>query len=126
MLVIITGDSTNLVLAEAKRRKADSVYYQFPESGLDPKELLTRTKYIADLSKRYIVIVATFSLFLMRELDILQTKEDVDFLWVNVTHEGLFQSKDIDDIRAIAVLDAELEQSHRYMEVINAIQDSNN
>ena len=101
------------------------LFWDEPEANLNPRMVRTVAGTILHLCRSGIqVFIATHSLFLMRELDILlQTSE---FAGTSRRFFGLQQRSDggvevrqgdsIDDVGYIASLDEELIQSDRYME----------
>jgi energy-coupling factor transporter ATP-binding protein EcfA2 len=103
------------------------LFWDEPESNLNPRLIKAVAKTILQLASRGIqVFVATHSLFLLRELHILQRN---DFPKLDSRCFGLHlpksakdevevtvkQGKSMDDIGDIAVLDEELAQSDRYI-----------
>jgi len=96
-----------------------------PESNLNPKIVKVVAKTILELCKVGIqVFVATHSLFLMRELDILLRGEFKDvksrFFGLHPSDKGVTiqQGDTVDDIGSIDSLDEELMQSDRYRESV--------
>jgi hypothetical protein len=67
------------------------------------------------------VVIATHSLFLMRELELLnrKTKGEIRFFGLTETEEGVqvSQGNSFEDIETIQSLEAELEQSDRVLEM---------
>jgi energy-coupling factor transporter ATP-binding protein EcfA2 len=100
------------------------LFWDEPEANLNPKVIKNVAKTILHLCGNGIqVFVATHSLFLMRELDILlQTDEFKDtparFFGLHPGEKGVEvkQGDSIDDIGEIAALQEELSQSDRYLE----------
>ncbi len=100
------------------------LFWDEPEANLNPKVIKSVAKTILHLCRNGIqVFVATHSLFLMRELDILlQTEEFKDtparFFGLHSGDKGVEvkQGDSIDDIGEIAALQEELSQSDRYLE----------
>ena len=122
MLIIATADSEYLALEEcAKIRGQKMVYYCFPESYTHPKTLITFASTLIEQSKEHDVICLTFSLFLLRELDMLVLKNtDLKIKYFNFTSEGTFHGATVNDIGKISVLEEELKQSERYLRLNNA------
>lgn len=100
------------------------LFWDEPESNLNPKLIKTIAKTIIKLTEHEIqVFLATHSLFLLREIEmLLQHSEHSN---VNTRYIGLNLSEDdfrieqgdkVEDLSVIAVLDEELKQSDRYME----------
>jgi predicted ATPase len=100
------------------------LFWDEPEANLNPKVIKSVAKTILHLCRNGIqVFIATHSLFLMRELDILlQTNEFGDtparFFGLHIRENGVEvqQGDSIDDIGEIAALQEELSQSDRYLE----------
>lgn len=100
------------------------LFWDEPEANLNPKIIKTVAASILDLSSSGIqVFIATHSLFLLRELEILGSGSR--YKKVNARFYGLHQEADgvhvmqgdtIDDIGDIASLDEELEQSERFLD----------
>lgn len=101
-----------------------SLFWDEPEANLNPKVIKRVARTILQLSRSGIqVFVATHSLFLLRELDILlRTAEFKDlagrFFGLHPGDGGvrIEQGESIDAIGKIDSLDEELSQSDRYME----------
>ena len=100
------------------------LFWDEPEANLNPRIIKTLAKTILYLCNNDIqVFVATHSLFLMRELDILlQTPEFFNasgrFFGLHQTADGVVvqQGDSVDDIGNITSLDEELTQSDRFMD----------
>lgn len=101
------------------------LFWDEPESNLNPKIVKVVAKTILELCKVGIqVFVATHSLFLMRELDILLRGEfkvvKSRFFGLHPSDKGVTvqQGDTVDDIGSIDSLDEELMQSDRYRESV--------
>ena len=102
------------------------LFWDEPEANLNPANIKKVAKTILQIAQNGIqVFIATHSLFLMRELHILQqTKEFKDLqssyfgLTISDDEIEVKQGPSIDDIGNIASLDEELLQSNRYMELV--------
>lgn len=100
-----------------------ALFWEEPESNLNPKMIKVVARVILHLCQNNIqVFLASHSLFLLRELDILlQTAEfkgtDARFFGLHPGEDGtvLRQGGTIDDIGPIDALDEELSQSDRYL-----------
>lgn len=96
-----------------------------PEANLNPKVIKEVAATIMHLAQNGIqVVVATHSLFLLRELHILseQSRHSADILFTSLhaQEDGLVniqQGKTIDEVGDIVSLDEELMQSERYSEI---------
>jgi predicted ATP-dependent endonuclease of OLD family len=99
------------------------LFWDEPEANLNPKVIRTVAKTILQIASSGIqVFIASHSLFLLRELHILQqnTFKDLDsrYFGLHLAAEGAVevkQGKTMDDIGEIAALDEELQQSDRYL-----------
>jgi energy-coupling factor transporter ATP-binding protein EcfA2 len=100
------------------------LFWDEPESNLNPKVIKSIARTILHLCQSGIqVFIASHSLFLLRELDILlQTKEfkqiPAQFIGLHPSKDGveIQQGKTVDDIGQIDALQEELSQSDRYLE----------
>lgn len=100
------------------------LFWDEPESNLNPKIIKTIARSVLQISGTGVqVFVATHSLFLLRELFILQQKE---FKTLETRCFGLHGGRDgvtvqqgatIDDVGEITALDEDLLQSERYMDL---------
>jgi len=100
------------------------LFWDEPDANLNPKLVKVIARTILNIGQTGIqVFIATHSLFLLRELHILQQTE---FPKLDTRHFSLHdgeagvtvqQGKTVDDIGEIAALDEELMQSERYMEL---------
>lgn len=101
-----------------------SMFWDEPEANLNPKVIKKVAKTILQLCKSGIqVFIATHSLFLMRELDILLKSEtydgiDAKFFGLHAGENGVTvdQGHTVDDIGDIDALQEELSQSDRYLD----------
>lgn len=101
------------------------LFWDEPEANLNPKLIKSLAKSILDLCVAGIqVFIATHSLFLLRELEILLSGHayggvDARFFGLHQTDDGVFveQGASVDDIGDIAALDEELAQSDRFLAV---------
>ena len=98
------------------------LFWDEPEANLNPKLIKDSARTIVALSQSGIqVFVATHSLFLLRELYLLQLEHalDTQCFGLHLREDGTVQvqqGKTIDEIGPIASLDEELQQSDRYLE----------
>lgn len=101
------------------------LFWDEPEANLNPRLTKTVAKTILDLSANGIqVFLATHSLFLLRELEILladRSHGEISpcFIGLHRTRDGVqvMHGPSIDDIGDIASLDEEILQSDRFLEV---------
>lgn len=99
------------------------LFWDEPEANLNPRLIKWVAKTILDLSGSGIqVFIATHSLFLLRELEMLLVDklyqgQDARFFGLHQQDEGVMvmQGKSVDEIGDIAALDEELGQSDRFM-----------
>jgi len=100
------------------------LFWDEPESNLNPKIIKTVAKTILQIAASGIqVFIATHSLFLLRELHILQQQEystmDTRCFGLHIGIDGAVavqQGKTMDDVGSIAALDEDLQQSERYVD----------
>lgn len=101
------------------------LFWDEPEANLNPRLIKQVARSIMFLGQNGIqLFIATHSLFLLRELDILlQTPEfassQARFFGLHLTTDGVRveQGESVDDIGPITALDEELNQSNRYLEI---------
>ena len=99
------------------------LFWDEPEANLNPRLIKWLAKTILDLSNTGIqIFIATHSLFLLRELEILLASETyqntkTQFFGLHDTSDGvsISQGATVDEIGDIAALDEELEQSDRFL-----------
>lgn len=100
-----------------------TLFWDEPETNLNPKLIKTVAKIILQLCQQGIqVFVATHSLFLLRELEILSKQQEFKSLkqrYFGLSREDdgvrVEQENDIADIRTLTLLDEELYQSDRFL-----------
>jgi predicted ATPase len=113
------------LIANGSLSKGSYLFWDEPEANLNPLVIKVVAKVILQLCLRGIqVFLASHSLFLLRELDILlQTKEfksiPARFFGLHSAASGVrvHQGPTIDDIGEITSLQEELSQSDRYLEL---------
>lgn len=96
------------------------LFWDEPEANLNPRSQKYVAKLISLLSLAGTqVFVATHSLFLLRELQMLADKEQIDarYLGLERTNTGVIvqAEAELEDLRVIPALEAESEQSQRYL-----------
>lgn len=99
------------------------LFWDEPETNLNPKLIKTVAESIIHLATQGIqVFIATHSLFLLRELEVLLTepsdqKLGVRYFGLQSTSNGIcvLQGASLDDIGDITSLDESLQQSDRYL-----------
>lgn len=100
------------------------LFWDEPESNLNPKIIKTVAWTILQIAQSGIqVFIATHSLFLLRELHILQQRDfktlESRYFGLHIGPDGAVsvqQGKTMDDAGDITALDEDLAQSDRYME----------
>ncbi len=100
------------------------LFWDEPEANLNPKIIKTVARTILQIAKSGIqVFIATHSLFLLRELHILQKHEFNDlrtrYFGFHIRAEGavtVSQGNTMDDVGSISALDEDLQQSERYVD----------
>lgn len=99
------------------------LFWDEPEANLNPKLIKVAAEIIFSLSKQGIqVFIATHSLFLLRELEILKSKEtDFSSRYFSLVagEDGVMleQTSDMADLDTIVALDENLAQSDRYLDI---------
>jgi predicted ATPase len=100
------------------------LFWDEPEANLNPKVIKTMAKTILQIANSGIqVFIATHSLFLLRELHILQQQEfvklDARCFGLHIGVDGAVdvqQGKTMNDVGSISALDEDLQQSERYID----------
>jgi len=100
------------------------LFWDEPETNLNPRLIKLVANVIFHICQNGIqVFIATHSLFLLRELEVLSSNKVYKnikqcYFALNPTHEGVkvSQANTIDGIDPIVMLDEELHQSDRYMD----------
>lgn len=104
-----------------------TVFWDEPEANLNPETIRLVAQVIVDFAKHGVqLVIATHSLFLLREIYILTQdpeREPVDARYIGLNRGprggpvAITQGSSIDDIGDLAALDEDLRQSDRYMDV---------
>lgn len=102
------------------------LFWDEPETNLNPRMLHPLAEVLIDLAARGIqVFLATHSLFFLRELELAFRRNDRGvaprYVALALEDDGtvrLDQGASSDDIEPIAMLEADLDQSDRYLEVV--------
>lgn len=100
------------------------LFWDEPEANLNPRLIRMVARVILNLCRNDIqIFIATHSLFLLRELEILSHEKDFKkvkhrYFALALKDSGVEveQSDSLEDIKSLVLLDEELEQSDRYME----------
>jgi len=110
-----------VLLANGVLKDQGYLFWDEPEANLNPASIRLLAPLIAGLARRGVqVFLATHSLFLLRELQMLDEDEDADIRYFGLDRANddpvtVTQADDLDDLPVITALDAELEQSTRYL-----------
>jgi identified by metaGeneAnnotator len=98
------------------------LFWDEPEANLNPKLIKVAAKIIYSLVRQGIqVFIATHSLFLLRELELLNSKEKLStryfslYFRENNTDVAVEQANSMHDLEHIVSLDENLAQSERYL-----------
>ena len=110
------------LIAVGALQKHGYLFWDEPEANLNPRLIKVVARVILQLAKAGIqVFIATHSLFLLRELEVLQAVEKKPvpqrYFALKQTADGVEveQGNAIDDLQTLVLLDEELQQSDRYM-----------
>ncbi|MDO4900090.1 ATP/GTP-binding protein [Actinomyces sp.] len=110
-----------VLLANGVLKDQGYLFWDEPEANLNPASIRLLAPLIAGLARRGVqVFLATHSLFLLRELQMLDEDEAADIRYFGLDRANddpvtVTQADDLDDLPVITALDAELEQSTRYL-----------
>ena len=137
-LKVVTGNMEMHLVAEGLRKLATVarliatgslldkgyLFWDEPESNLNPRIIKTVARAILQIAASGIqVFIATHSLFLLRELHILQQQEygtlDTRCFGLHLGEDGAVsvqQGRTMDEVGSIAALDEDLQQSERYID----------
>ena len=110
------------LIAVGALQKDGYLFWDEPEANLNPRLIKVVARVILQLAKAGIqIFIATHSLFLLRELAVLQAVEKKPvpqrYFALKQTADGVEveQGNAIDDLQTLVLLDEELQQSDRYM-----------
>ncbi len=105
-------------------RKTSILFWDEPEVNFNPKLMRHLASILVDLTEKGVqIIMATHSLFLLREIKIMRFTRKIhspaNYIALAPGDNGvtLSQGGDLDDVDPVASLEAELEQGDRYMEL---------
>ena len=111
----------SVLVANGTLRGQGYLFWDEPEASLNPASIRALALVLAGLASRGTqVFLATHSLFLLRELQMLDEAGDADirFIGMGRSDSGEVSVQDVDDINdldVITALEAEIEQSARYL-----------
>jgi energy-coupling factor transporter ATP-binding protein EcfA2 len=111
------------LLMNGSLRDKGTLFWDEPETNLNPKLMVLVAEALVDLAAQgYQIVMATHSLFLLRELSIqivrAESKPAARFIALARGDDGsvaVNQSKSIDELDPLLLLDEDLRQSDRYM-----------
>ncbi|MEN8219599.1 MAG: AAA family ATPase [Pseudomonadota bacterium] len=112
------------LIANGSLNQNTILFWDEPESNLNPKLIRELAKVLVDLSSIGVqIFINTHSLFLIKEFEILReinTKIKYFSLGIEVENNlRVSQSEDIEDLDDLIILDENLDQSDRFMNKIN-------
>lgn len=112
------------LIANGSITAGSALFWDEPEANLNPAIIKKLAAILFSLSRHGVqIFLATHSLFLMREIHVLQgyAKDKLDIRYFGLHREGgevtVQQGPDIADSGDVAALDEELLQSERYMDL---------
>lgn len=111
------------LIANGTIQKNNYLFWDEPEANLNPKLIKLIAKVVHELAVQGVqIFIATHSLFLLRELEILSgTSDNIRYFGLQSTENGVTvsQGNSIYDIGDIAALEESLQQSDRYLAMDN-------
>lgn len=119
------------LLANGSLTPKSTLFWDEPEANLNPVLLKKLAAVLAALARQgFQIILATHSLFLLKELHILSRQKDVlplpvRYFGLNAGKDGATEVVTTDDFEGlpdIAALDEEIEQSGEFLDVLNQEQ----
>jgi len=108
------------LLANGTIKKGSVVFWDEPESNLNPKFIRYVAKMILELEKAGIqIFISTHSLFLVKEIEVLRKKEhNIKYFSFGFDREKnlrVSQNSEFDYLDDLVILDEELEQDDRFI-----------
>lgn len=107
------------LIANGSLTKNSLLFWDEPEANLNPRLIRKMAELLVELSRSGMqIFIATHSLFLVKELEILRSKEDKFKYFGLGFHQGevrVSQSEDFDYLDDIVILDEELAQDDRFL-----------
>lgn len=112
------------LLANGSLNKNSILFWDEPDSGLNPSLIRKIAKALLDLSSAGMqVFMTTHNLFMVREMEILKDKKDkVRYFGLGFddqNHLRISQSDNIEDLADLVLLDEDLEQNDRFLKKDN-------
>lgn len=117
------------LLINGALRNRGTLFWDEPETNLNPKLMVVTARALFGLAQQgYQVVLATHSLFLLRELEILQaqTKSAVPARYIGLSLNDedvrVEQANDVTQIQTLVLLDEELHQTDRYLALDGVVE----
>ncbi len=110
------------LIANGSLNKNTILFWDEPESNLNPKLIRELAKVLVDLSSIGVqIFINTHSLFLIKEFEILrEINTQIKYFSLGVENNlRVSQSEDIEGLNDLVILDENLDQSDRFMNKIN-------
>lgn len=94
--------------------------FDLPETGLHPKQIRLMAHVLFELVNRDVIkqlFVTTHSLFLMREFELLNAaqKQHLSKRFISLDNNQIEQGNDLSDLNNVSILDENLAQADRYL-----------
>jgi ABC-type transport system involved in cytochrome c biogenesis ATPase subunit len=119
--------TVSYLLANGTLTQQSILFWDEPETNLNPSYMVKLAELLVAIARNGTqVLIATHSLFMMRELSLLlgkaeNSKVDRCFFALSLTEDDagtkISEGKSAEDIEPISALDAEVEQSQRYLDI---------
>lgn len=108
------------LLMDGTLREGSTLFGDEPESDLNPRLIVILSKVLSNLAGHGLqVVLATHSLFLLREIELARMEGKNSVRYVGLSLEGesvtVEQSDELDGIGTLVLLDEELNQFDRYL-----------
>jgi len=108
------------LLANETIEKGSVIFWDEPEANLNPKVIKYVAKMMLELERAGVqIFIATHSLFLINEIEILRKKENkiqyFSFGFDNKKELRISQSSKLEELKDLILLDEELDQGDRFM-----------
>ncbi len=103
-----------------------TLFWDEPEANMNPRLLKALAQILVEMSSYMQIVLSTHSLFLLRELEILQEKKELKearYFGLHFRGDGtgveVTQGDTSNEIGNIVALDEDLSQADKYLEVLN-------
>lgn len=107
------------LIANGSLTKNSLLFWDEPEANLNPKLIKKMAEVLVELSRAGMqIFIATHSLFLVKEIEILRSKDDkLKYFGLGFNDQAVrvSQSEDFEALDDIVILDEELEQDDRFL-----------